>query len=136
MTSGSHYEYMRLCLYISVCLSSSILLLCSCKHSNQEDSQTTSDSLIEKEAVFIPSNEISIKGKWVSKDNSLYPILEFKGKSTVVIKTIMGPFASSYERDEEFIRVRTDKSDLLFEIINEDSIIGSGFAKGVWIKEK
>ena len=48
----------------------------------------------------------------------------------------MGPFASSYERDEEFIRVRTDKSDLLFEIVNEDSIIGSGFANGLWIKEK
>ena len=49
---------------------------------------------------------------------------------------MMGSFASSYERDEEFIRIKTDKSDLLFEVVNEDSIIGSGYAKGVWIKEK
>lgn len=119
-----------------VCLISSILLFSSCTHSRQEGSQTVNDSLVEREPEVIPIREININGKWESKDNPLYPILEFKGKSTVVIKTIMGPFASSYERDEEFIRVRTDKSDLLFEIVAEDSIIGSGFAKGVWIKEK
>ena len=119
-----------------VCLISSILLVSSCTHSRQEGSQTVNDSLVEREHEVIPVREININGKWESKDNPLYPILEFKGKSTVVIKTIMGPFASGYERDEEFIRVRTDKSDLLFEIVSEDSIIGSGFAKGVWIKEK
>ena len=119
-----------------VCLISSILLFSSCAHSGQKDSKTTNDSIIERVPEVTPIREISIKGKWQSKDNPLYPILEFKGKSTVEIKTIMGPFASSYERDEEFIRVRTDKSDLLFEIVSEDSIIGSGFAKGVWIKEK
>ncbi len=119
-----------------VCLTLSILLFGSCVHSGHEDSQTINDSLIQGESEVTPIREININGKWESKDNPLYPILEFKGKSTVVIKTIMGPFASGYERDEEFIRVRTDESDLLFEIVNEDSIIGSGFAKGVWIKEK
>ena len=119
-----------------VCLISSILLFSSYANSGQEDSKITNDSLIERVPEVKPIRGISINGKWESKDNPLYSILEFKGKSTVVIKTIMGLFASSYERDEEFIRVRTDKSDLLFEIVTEDSIIGSGFAKGVWIKEK
>lgn len=86
-------------------------------------------------AVDIPKSEIKLAGTWISKDNSLYHILEFKGKSTVVIKTMFGPFATSYERNEEFIRVQTDKSDLLFEIISEDSIVGSGFADGLWVKE-
>lgn len=86
-------------------------------------------------AVEIPKSEIKLAGKWTSKDNSLYPILEFRGKSTVIIKTVFGPFATSYERDEEFIRVQTDKSDLLFEVISEDSIVGSGFANGLWVKE-
>lgn len=86
-------------------------------------------------AVEIPKSEIKLAGKWTSKDNSLYPVLEFKGKSTVIIKTVFGPFATSYERDEEFIRVQTDKSDLLFEVISEDSIVGSGFANGLWVKE-
>ena len=115
------------------------MLFSSCSHSGQEDSQTINDSLIEREPEVIPLREININGKWESKDNPLYPILEFKGKSTVVIiKTNLCPFASSYERDEEFIRVRSDYyySDLLFEIVTEDSIIGYGFAKGVWIKEK
>lgn len=85
--------------------------------------------------VEAPKSEIKLAGIWKSKDNPLYPILEFKGKSTVVIKTIMGPYATSYERDEEFIRVRTDQSDLLFEVISEDRIVGSGYAKGLWVKE-
>ena len=128
---------MRLCDYhICVSITSSILLFSSCAHSDNVDSQKINDSLNERAAEVIPIREININGRWVSKDNSLYPILEFKGKSTVVIKTFMGPFVSGYVRDEDFIRVRTDKSDLLFEIVTEDSIIGSGFAKGVWIKEK
>lgn len=117
-------------------LTLSILLFNSCSQSGHEDAQTINDSTIEAQPEEISLGEININGKWASKDNPLYPFIEFKGKSTVLIKTIMGPFASSYERDEEFIRVRTDKSDLLFEIVNEDSIIGSGFANGLWIKEK
>lgn len=127
---------MRLCYQICVSLASSILLFSSCTHSDNGDHNTVDSAPIEKEAEIEPSKEINLKGEWISKDNPLYPILEFKGKSTVVIKTMMGSFASSYERDEEFIRIKTDKSDLLFEVVNEDSIIGSGYAKGVWIKEK
>lgn len=117
-------------------LGSFILLLCSCGNSNKVDSENAADSLIEAEAAVIPVRDININGKWESKDNPLYPVLEFKGKSTVLISTILGSFAFGYERDEEFIRVRTDQSDLLFEIISEDSIVGSGFAEGIWIKKK
>ena len=123
-----------------VCLTSSILLFSSCTHSGQEDAQIINDSLIEREPKVIPLSEISLKGKWVSKDNSSYPILLFKGKSTVFIQASLIPFASSYERDEEFIRVRTDQTVvgpyLLFEIVSEDSMVGYGFADGVWIREK
>jgi len=113
------------------------LTLSSCANEKQEGDNVATDSIVVTDKIATPTvSEIVLKGKWESKDNPLYPILEFKGKSTVVIKTIMGSFASSYERDEEFIRVRTDKSDLLFEIVSEDSIKGSGFAKGIWIKNK
>jgi lipoprotein len=120
--------------HLSVCLTSSVLLISSCTHTSKEDSQIANDSIIEEEALVTPLSEININGTWESKDNPFYPALEFKGKTTVVIKSIMGPYPSSYERDEEFIRVHTDKSDLLFEIVSEDSIVGSGFAKGTWVK--
>lgn len=106
----------------------------SCRSNNNEAS--SEDSVAVPVEVEIPKSEIKLAGIWNSKDNPLYPTLEFKGKSTVVIKTIMGPFATSYERDEEFVRVRTDQSDLLFEVISNDSIVGSGYAKGVWIKKQ
>lgn len=106
----------------------------SCSSNNKE--ARSEDSVPMPIEVEMPKSEIKLAGIWNSKDNPLYPTLEFKGKSTVVIKTIMGPFATSYERDEEFIRVRTDQSDLLFEVISADSIVGSGYAKGVWIKEQ
>lgn len=104
---------------------------CSSDSNSSEKQELPSAPVI----VEIPKSEIKLAGTWNSKNNPLYPILEFKGKSTVVLKTIMGPYATSYERDEEFIRVRTDKSDLLFEVISEDSIVGSGYAKGLWVKE-
>lgn len=104
---------------------------CSSDSNSSENEQLPSVPIVEE----IPKSEIKLAGIWNSKDNPLYPILEFKGKSTVVLKTIIGPYATSYERDEEFIRVRTDKSDLLFEVISEDSIVGSGYSKGVWVKE-
>lgn len=80
-------------------------------------------------------SEISLSGTWVSEDNPIYPVLEFKGKSTVVITALLFPVATSYERDEEFIRVKCDQSDLLFEIVSNDSLIGSGFATGTWIRQ-
>ncbi len=125
-------RYYQICVGITF----SILLFSSCVRSDNGSTPAINDSFVESEPEVLSIKDININGRWESKDNRLYPILEFKGKSTIVVETIMGSFASSYERDEEFLRVKTDKSDLLFEIVSEDSIIGSGFAKGVWIKEK
>ena len=118
-------------------------LLGSCSSSTDNDNPRYDTIYIEKdkpqsgtEVVEEPVREINLKGKWESKDNALYPIIEFKGKSTFVTYTILGSYVSSYERDEEFIRIKTDQSDLLFEVVSEDSIIGTGFAKGVWIRKK
>jgi len=120
--------------YILIVIVSFVALnISSCRSdSNSSDKEElASTPIVEK----IPKSEIKLSGTWNSKDNPFYPVLEFKGKSTVVIKTVMGPYVTSYERDEEFIRVRTDQSDLLFEVISEDSIVGSGYAKGLWIKK-
>ena len=106
----------------------------SCSLSGQERNNDDNDSINEIEVTTISLNDISIKGRWESKDNPLYPILEFKGKSTVMVGTILFPLATSYERDEEFIRINTDQSDLLFELVSQDTIVGSGFATGTWIR--
>ncbi len=78
----------------------------------------------------------NLQGVYVSKDNPLYRKLIFKGKKTVtIIDGLFGfPFASRYEIDENYIRIRTDKSDLLFEIIDNETLIGEGFAKGTFTK--
>lgn len=79
-----------------------------------------------------------IDGAYVSKDNPFYKSFTFKGNSTVIIKdAILGfDYVSSYEKDENFIRIKTDKSDLLLEIITSDSLVGNGFAKGHFVKNK
>jgi hypothetical protein len=43
-------------------------------------------------------------------------------------------FTTSYVRDGEYIRVTTDKSDLLIKIADENTLIGEGFAKGIYRK--
>ena len=81
--------------------------------------------------------EIQPEGTFVASDDLFYKSLTFKGKNTVVIRdAVFGmDFASEYEKDEEFLRVKTDKTDLLFEIISEDTLRGEGFAKGLYIKQ-
>lgn len=80
--------------------------------------------------------EIQPEGTFIAKDNPFYKSLTFKGKKTLVIHDAIFEmdFPSEYEKDEEFLRVKTDKSDLLFEIISEDTIKGEGFAEGLYIK--
>lgn len=86
----------------------------------------------EKREVKLRSN---LKGTYVC-EGCLYDRLEFKGKSTVVVYDgFFGfPFPSSYELDEEFIRIRTDKSDLLLEVIDEETLEGDGWARGTFKK--
>ena len=105
---------------------------------NSTTNQGQSSSLSKKlEETFVMGPKgIQPEGTFIAKDNPYYKSLTFKGKKTVVIHdAIFGmDFPSEYEKDEEFLRVKTDKSDLLFEIISEDTIKGEGFAEGLYIK--
>lgn len=80
--------------------------------------------------------ETTLSGTYTSTDNPFYQSLTFKGKTTVVIKdAIFGmEYPTSYERDENYIRIETDKSDLLLELTDPDTLVGEGFAKGTFIK--
>lgn len=73
--------------------------------------------------------EIVLDGTYVSK-KALYKSFTFKGNSTVVINCFGFDFATSYEKDGNLIRIKTNQSDLLLEIITPDSLVGEGFAKG------
>ena len=77
-----------------------------------------------------------LQGTYVSDDCAFYKKLKFKGKRTVtIIDAIWGfPFATSYELDEDLIKIKTDRSDLLFEIKDSQTLIGEGFAEGTFIK--
>ena len=78
-----------------------------------------------------------LQGTYVSKRNPFYRKLVFKGKSTVVIvDALLGfSFPSSYVVDEDYIRIRTDKSDLLLRIKDNHTLVGEGFAEGVFKKQ-
>lgn len=77
-----------------------------------------------------------LQGTYVSNDNPFYRKLVFKGKTTVVIiDAIIGfSFPSSYVLDESFVRIRTDKSDLLLEIKDNNTLVGEGFVSGTFKK--
>ena len=77
----------------------------------------------------------NLQGTYVG-DNTFYRKLIFRGINTVtIIDAIFGlPFSTSYEVDENYIRIRTDKSDLLFEIKDGKTLIGEGFATGKFTK--
>ena len=77
------------------------------------------------------------EGTYVSDENPIYKSLSFKGKNTVVIRDgFLGmEHVTEYVMDDNFIRIKTEPSDLLFEIISRDTLKGEGFAKGLYVKE-
>ena len=94
------------------------------------------------EYITLPASErkqyktyANLQGTYVG-DNTIYKKLIFRGKKTVtIVDAFFGiPFASSYELDDNYLRIRTDKSDLLFEIIDNKTLIGEGFAYGTYTK--
>lgn len=88
------------------------------------------------EEVVESIQEIRPEGRYVSQSNKFYHSITFKGESTVTIEDgIWGmSFATSYEKDGVYVRVRTDQSDLLFAVISSDTLVGEGFAKGIYVK--
>ena len=81
-------------------------------------------------------NYAHLQGTYISKDCAFYKKLIFKGKRTVtIVDAIFGfPFATSYELDEDIVKISTDQSDLLFEIEDSKTLVGEGFARGTFIK--
>ena len=65
-----------------------------------------------------------------------YRKLIFKGRTTVVVvDAIFGiSFPTSYILDGDFIRIQTDKSDLLLEIKDANMLLGEGWAVGTFNK--
>lgn len=94
------------------------------------------------EYVALPQSEkkkflmyASLQGTYIS-NSSIYKKLIFTGKRTVtIVDAIFGyPFATSYEIDEQFIKIKTDKSDLIFEFKDSKTLLGEGWAAGTYLK--
>lgn len=80
----------------------------------------------------------NLQGTFVSRDCPFYRKLIFRGRKTVtIVDAFFGmSFTSSYELDENYVRISTDKSDLLFEIKDSQTLVGEGFSKGTFKKTK
>ena len=96
-------------------------------------SEYTALSISEKKQY---KNYAFLQGTYESKDCVFYEKLIFRGKKTVtIIDAIFGsPFSTSYELDEDIVKVRTDRGDLLFNIKDSKTLIGEGFAGGTFIR--
>ena len=77
----------------------------------------------------------ALEGEYKNQGNGIYSAVEFKGKSTAVVKGMGMTFPTSYERDGQLIRLKTDKSDLLFTVKDDKTLVGEGFAEGVYKKD-
>lgn len=77
-----------------------------------------------------------LQGTYESKNCILYKKLIFTGKSTVtIIDGFFGfPFSTTYDLDGNIVRISTDRGYLLFEIKDNQTLIGQGFANGEFIK--
>lgn len=77
----------------------------------------------------------ALDGEYKNQGSGVYSAVDFKGKSTVVIKSLGMSFPTSYERDGDLIRVKSDVSNLLFTVKDSKTLVGEGFAEGVYKKD-
>ena len=105
-----------------------IVFLFSCNNGQNEDTNSTRQNDYES---------TGLSGTYVSK-KGYYNKIAFKGKSSVLVteSTLGFEIAASYVIDKNYIRINTQNGDLLFEIINSDTLIGEGFASGTFIKSR
>ena len=59
----------------------------------------------------------------------------FKGNSTVSIKMKNGEINSSYVIDKEYIRIKGDKSDILLEMKDNNTLVAEGPIGGTYHKK-
>lgn len=119
-----------------------LLFLLSFGCSNNSGNNQGQSSILSKKLVesFVKGpKDIQPEGTFISEGNPLYIIsLTFKGKKTLVIRMGSDGFVmdlpTMYEKDEEFIHVKYDGDDFLFEIISEDTIKGEGLVEGLYIR--
>lgn len=79
----------------------------------------------------------NLQGVYVS-DNILFTKLIFRGKKTVSViglGTLGVPYAASYELDENYVKIMTGDGEFLFEIKDNKTLIGEGFAEGTYKKQ-
>lgn len=126
--------------FIIFILGLSLLISCNqgeLKQLKEENSalKTELDSL--KTFIKQEAEKKKFLGVYMNTKGGLYNKIEFKGEtSCVVTDGIFGmPFATSYERDGNIIRIRTDKSDLMLTIKDAETLIGEGFAEGTYKKK-
>lgn len=79
--------------------------------------------------------KLNLLNLFIGDDDCLYTQLEFKGNNTVVVTAAGQEFASTYIMDKEYLRIKTDQSDLLFKIQGDSTLIGEGFAEGLYKKQ-
>ena len=130
--------------YLLFIICTAVLLSCS-NTDNQDEIQqlkeenqqlrVENDSL--KNYIRIEEEKKNILGVYVNTQVGLYSKVEIKGETTCIVTDgiFNMPFASSYEKDGSLIRVKTDQSDMLFTIKDSETLIGEGFAEGVYIKQ-
>ena len=92
-------------------------------------SKFTSENKETQEKYF---NTAFLRGTYECK-KCIYGNIEFKGLSTCMV---LGFYGTSYVVDENYIRIKTDKGDLILKIKDENTLIGEGWAEGIYKKIK
>jgi len=114
-------------------------LVLSCKNAELERMKNE-NTVLRRELDSIKNKEAEKKkflGTYVNTKGGFYAAFDFKGETTVmVIDGFVGwKYASSYERDGNIIRISTDKTDLILTVQDSSTLIGEGFASGIYVKK-
>lgn len=109
-----------------------LLAFISCSHTisrEQKEVDKPKELNIKDSAYRIEGKFFLVEGK------SVYDSFDFKGKSTVVINSFGLDFVTTYTKDEEYLRIDANPTDILLKIHSKEMIEGEGFASGIFVKD-
>jgi hypothetical protein len=133
--------------YLAACLSFVLLSACGPNEAQQKELAQLKTQLTQAEAkadslqALLKKHGIgvSITGMYHRQGGGgLYNRFEIKGSQTIVVYDgILGlPHAATYTRDGNLINIHSQPSNLILRVQDENTLVGEGYAQGVYVKGK
>jgi hypothetical protein len=109
-----------------------LMVLCSCEKKMRGTYNCTP---LDAEYNSVKDVVVNIAGK-ISSSGCVYDRIEFKDDKNVVVYTFGNAAPATYSKNENQLFINYKDDELVFEIVDDNTLIGKDWAKGKYVKSE